>query len=366
MKKINFNSTAALLSALFLTSTIILPAHLLTQILAAAFLCLAITTSVHFSEEIAHHTGPSIGSIILALAVTIIEVALILSLMNEAPAKTITLARDTVFATIMLVTNGIAGLSIVLAGKQKKVLDFQKIGTSSFLAVISTLTLITLILPNYTTSSEGPTFSPAQLITASCISLIIYFVLLYAQTVGHKDYFDPINESSSSRLKSLPKGHTSKDKYFFQYKLFWNIFYLLVSLVSVVGLSKYLAPTISLAAQVLNAPQAMVGIIVAMLILAPETIAAFNAAKKGEIQTSLNLALGSGATSIALTIPVISIYAIINQHQIILGLDSVNITFFSMSFMAGAFTLSTGKTTSLHGMVHLIILISYLAFNLFP
>jgi len=110
----------------------------------------------------------------------------------------------------------------------------------------------------------------------------------------------------------------------------------------------------------------MVGIIVAMLILAPETIAAFNAAKKGEIQTSLNLALGSGATSIALTIPVISIYAIINQHQIILGLDSVNITFFSMSFMAGAFTLSTGKTTSLHGMVHLIILISYLAFNLFP
>lgn len=325
----------------------------------AALLALNISSAVHHAEVIAKRIGPSLGTLVLALSVTVIEVALIINLMDSNPQAAPTLARDTVFAAIMIVTNGIAGTSILIGGLRHKELGFQPLGTGSLMAALTTLSVLTMVLPNYTTTTAGPTYSSAQLIFVSVFSLLVYVALVWVQTRSHKDYFEAITEAKFKQLEAQAYVPTKT-------QTFVSFIALFVSLIVVVGLAKVLSGSISAAIAFIGAPQSSVGIVVALLVLAPETLAALNSAKANQLQTSFNLALGSGAASIALTIPVVTVYSLVVDQSLTLGLDPKSVAFLALTFIAGSFTFGSGKTTLMHGFVHLIILLSYVVFSFIP
>jgi len=326
---------------------------------AVLFLGIAIAMSVHHAEVIAKRVGPSLGALILAVAVTVIEVGLIVSMMmNDTPTSHV-VARDTVFSAIIIVTNGIVGVCLLLGGLPYRELDFQVEGASSLLAVLATLVGLTLILPNYTTSTPGPTYSTAQLIFASISCLVLYLSLVVSQTMTHKDYFDPLTQVDEKKLQVqqyIPSRFTT----------IMSAVGLFVTLCVVIGLAKTLSPSIEMGLAAIGAPRTVVGIVIALLVLLPETGAALAAARANQLQTSLNLALGSGVASIALTIPVVSAFAIFSERSLSLGLETKSIAFLLLTFIVGGLTLGTGKTSALKGLVHLVILFAYLALSFMP
>lgn len=325
-----------------------------------AILCLgnAISTSVHHAEAIAGRVGPSLGALVLALAVTVIEVGLIVSMMqNDTPDSAI-VARDTVFAAVIIVTNGILGVCLLLGGLRFKELGFHAGGTNSMLAVLAVLSGLTLILPNYTTSEVGPTYNSAQLIFVSVLCLVLYGYVLFAQTRTHKDYFEPERrEGESGGGHGAPQEGAGG----------WLSFAcLLMSLTAVIGFAKTLSPSIEAGIHALGAPRATVGIVIALLVLAPETFAAVSAARHNQLQTSLNLALGSGAASIALTVPVVSAYVLATGRPLLLGLEPKNVAFLALTFITGSITLGQGKSTALQGLIHLVLLAAFLGLSFIP
>lgn len=327
-----------------------------TVVVAIFFLGLSVMTAVHHAEVIATRIGPSLGALLLALSVTVIEVGLIVSLMtNDTPDSAI-VARDTVFSAVIIVTNGILGVCLLLGGLRHKELEFHDGGTSSLLAVLAVLSGLTMVLPNFTTSTTGPTYSSYQLIFASIAALVLYAALVFSQTKTHKDYFEPqIDESAgtvhevASRLRAVS-----------------SFVGLMLSLLVVIGLAKILSPSIEKGILEIGAPRATVGIVIALLVLLPETWAAISAARINQLQTSLNLALGSGAASIALTIPVVGVFSIMTDRNLSLGLDGKGTAFLLITFITCGFTLGRGSTTALKGLVHLILLFAYLAFSFIP
>ncbi len=324
--------------------------------LAIIFLATAVSCAVHSAGVIAERLGPSLGSLILALSVTIIEVALILSLMGNESVSSSQIARDTVFSALMIVTNGIIGACILLGGIKHKELSFQSVGTTALLGVLAVLSALTLILPIYTTTTSSGTYSSGQLIYASFTSLFLYGALVWAQTKSHKNFFAASENSQNRQQPTLPS----------KTRTIISFISLLLSLTTVVGLSKILSPNIESTIAAFGAPKTVVGIVIAILVLAPETLAAMNAAKINQLQTSLNLALGSGAASIALTIPAVSLYSIMYDKPLTLGLDPKGIVFLMLTFITAGLTFGSGKTTSLHGLIHLMIMISYLAISIMP
>jgi Ca2+:H+ antiporter len=215
------------------------------------------------------------------------------------------------------------------------------------------------VLPNFTTSATGPTYSTGQLIFASITSIFLYASLVFAQTKSHKNYFEAIPDDQIETLEETLVIPTKT-------RTMFSFVTLVVSLIAVVGLAKILSPSIESAIAYIGAPKSVVGIIIALLVLAPETLAAVNAARINQLQTSLNLALGSGAASIALTIPVVSVYSIMTNQSLTLGLDSKSLIFLVTTFVAGCLTVGVGRSTALHGIVHLVILAAYIALSFMP
>ncbi len=330
--------------------------HILLISVAGIFLGLGISSAVHSAEVIAQRLGPSLGTLILALAVTIIEVALIVSLMSQQADGADKIARDTVFAAIMIVTNGIIGVCILIGGIKHKELSFQTMGTSALLGVLAVLSVLTLVLPNFTVSASGPSYSTGQLIFVSMASIFLYCSLVFAQTKTHKSFFEAVNELPPDENIYRPSLART-----------WISFISLIfSLIAVVGLAKLLSPSIESAIAFLGAPKSVVGIVIALLVLAPETFAAIKSARINQLQTSLNLALGSGAASIALTIPAVSLYSIYTNNQLTLGLDGKSLILLITTFLVGGFTFGAGRSTTLHGIVHLVILAGYVALTFMP
>ncbi len=328
-------------------------------VVSCVLLGTSISTAVHNAEVIAKRIGPSLGTLVLALSVTVIEVVFIINMMRQSSASAPTIARDTVFAALMILTNGVVGVSIWLGGLKHKELGFQTVGTSSLMGVLVTLTVLTMVLPNYTVSTTGPTFTSSQLIFVSIASIMIYLSLIWAQTKSHKSYFASLTQNEYLLLE--------KKKYVpSRLQATLSFVRLLFSLVAVIGLAKILSPTIEEGLRVFNAPPSFIGIVIALLVLAPETLSALNAAKANQLQTTLNLALGSGAASIALTVPAVSAYSLWTQQPILLGLDPKNTVFLVLTFIAGGFTFGAGRATTLHGVVHIVILMSYVLLSLIP
>ncbi|HKO94421.1 MAG TPA: hypothetical protein VJU61_24875 [Polyangiaceae bacterium] len=353
------SDVASVLSVLALVLVVTLGSgSALWSLFAMAVLALSVATAVHHAEVIAMRVGATLGTLILALAVTVIEVGLIVSMMTNDTPDSATVARDTVFAAVIIVTNGILGISLLLGGLRFKELGFHAGGTNSLLAVLAVLSGLTLVLPTYTTSTPARTYSPAQLVFAMVASIALYAGLLFAQTKTHKEYFQPVPVEEGEPVSEHPMPTRRKA---------WVGFAsLLLSLTSVIGFAKTLSPAIEQGIVAIGAPRATVGIVIALLVLAPEMLAAVSAARHNLLQTSLNLALGSGAASIALTIPVVGAFALITGRPLVLGLEPKNMAFLVLTFLTGSLTLGRGSSTGLDGLIHLVLLGTFLAFSFVP
>ena len=281
--------------------------------MVGAFLAGAVLAAVHHAEVVAHRVGEPFGSLVLAVAVTVIEVALIVTLMVSGEGdETATLARDTVFAAVMITCNGVLGLSVLVGALRARVATFNAEGTATALATVCTLATLSLVLPTYTTSRPGPEFSPAQLAFAAVASIALYVLFVIVQTVRHRDYFVPAGGRGRRRARRAahgPRGAAS-------------LALLLVALVAVVGLAKIESAPIEDAVDAIGAPQSAVGVVIALLVLLPETLAAVRNARRDRVQTSFNLALGSAMASIGLTIPAIAVASIWLEGPLILGLGA--------------------------------------------
>src|SRR5262245_6579674 len=322
---------------------------------AGVVLIATVFAAVYHAEVVAHKTGEPFGTLVLAVAVTIIEVALIVSVTLAAPTEKAGLARDTVFAAIMIVCNGIVGLCLLWGGARHHEQGFQLHGASAALAVLAALTTLTLILPNVATSAPGPFFSTAQLIFAGIVSLVLYGSFVFVQTVRHRDYF--LSAEPGEEAHAPPPSNATAAV---------SVGLLLVALVAIVALAKALTPMVEIAVARVDVPKAVVGIIIATLVLLPEGLAALRAARANRLQTSLNLALGSALASIGLTIPAVAVVSIAIGQPLELGLGAKDQVLLALSLLVGVITLGTGRTTVLQGIVHLVIFAVFLFFAAVP
>ncbi|WP_035572448.1 calcium:proton antiporter [Halomonas halocynthiae] len=332
-------------------------------LISAILLGGAIFSAVHHAEIIAAKVGEPFGSIILAMSVTIIEVALIISVMLSPDGGHDTLARDAVFATIMIVLNGIVGLSLIVGGMRHLEQSFQNQGTAAALSVLGTLAVIALILPNYTLAVAGPFYAPIQLVLIGVFSIVLYGIFLFVQTIRHRSYF-LLDESSAlgtdnsdtSSHHAIPSKRTT----------LVSLALLIMTLFSVVILAELLAPTLTQAVLAADLPISLVGVVIAALVLMPEGIASVRAAKHNRLQTSLTLALGSAMATIGLTIPLVAFAAVLLDQPLALGLRSEEMVLLLLSLFIGTITLATGRTTILQGAVHLVIFAIFMLLAVMP
>jgi Ca2+:H+ antiporter len=326
-------------------------------VFAAALLVILFGTvfaAVHHAEVIAARIGEPYGTLLLTLAVTIIEVALIATIMlGDKPVPT--LARDTVFAVVMIVCNGLVGICIMAGGLRYREQDVQVSGSSLYLSVLIVLATITLILPNYTLTTPGPSYSAAQLGFVSVVTIILYGVFLYTQTILHRNYF--INEVTGD----ADDGAHASNRMFAS-----SVLLLLVSLLAVVLLAKKFSLVVDAGTALIGAPPAFAGILVALLILLPEGVAAIAAARKNDLQKSINLALGSSLATIGLTIPAVAITAYTLDMQLVLGLNDQEVVLLVLTFVLSMLTFVTGRTNILFGLVHLVVFAVFLLLVFVP
>ncbi|WP_370112469.1 calcium:proton antiporter [Streptacidiphilus sp. MAP12-33] len=329
-----------------------LPAVLVAVV--AVFLAGAVLAAVHHAEVIAHRVGEPFGSLVLAIAVTAIEVALIVTLMAGGPVKNATLARDTVFAAVMITCNGIVGVCLLVTSLRHRVAVYNSEGTGAALATVATLATLSLVLPRFTTSAPGPQFNTTQLTFAAVASVGLYGLFVLTQTVRHRDYFLPL-----TRAGEVIDGDDHADPPSSREAL-TSLGLLGVALVAVVGLAKVESPTIEKGVAAAGLPASVVGVVIALLVLLPETIAAVRAARRDRVQTSLNLALGSAMASIGLTVPAVAIASIWLSGPLVLGLDPTHMVLLALTMIVGTLTVVPGRSTPLQGGVHLSILAAYL------
>lgn len=327
------------------------------EVLVVAGLVAGILAAVFHAEVVAHRVGEPYGTLVLALAVTAIEVALIVSLMIAGGESASGLARDAVFASVMIILNGMVGLCLLSGGQRHGEQSFGLFGISAALATLAAISVLTLVLPNYTTTTPGPFYSASQLTFIAIVSLVLYGTFVMIQTVKHRDYFLPIEAASDEAVHALPPSNSTAAL---------SAVCLLACLVSVVLLAKTLSPSLEKAVADLGAPKALVGIIIAAVVLLPESIAAYQAARANRLQTSLNLALGSALASIGLTIPAVALVSIANGWRLTLGIDTKSSVLLLLSLMVASLSLGTGRTTIMQGTVHLVIFAVYLFTAVMP
>ena len=326
-------------------------------VLLAVALIASVMAAVHHAEVVAHRVGEPFGTLLLAIAITVIEVSLIVSLMLAGGPETAGLARDTVFAAIMIILTGIIGLCLLLGGFKFKEQKFGLFGVSASIITLTAISVLTLILPNYTTTVLGPQYSSSQLVFVAIVSLVLYGTFVMVQAVRHRDYFLPQEAESKKDIHATPP--TSRATVF-------ATGLLLLCLGVVVLIAKALAVPIETAVVKLGAPKSVVGVIVALVILLPEGLAALRAARKNRLQTSLNLALGSALASIGLTIPAVAALSIFGGFTVTLGIDTKSTVLLILSLFTIMLSFGTGRTTILQGVVLLVIFAVYLFTTVVP
>jgi Ca2+:H+ antiporter len=331
----------------------------LVLILAGLLLGGAVFAAVHHAEVLALRLGEPFGSILLAIAVTIIEVALIVSIMLSGSAGSDAIARDTVFSAVMIVLNGIIGLCLVLGAQRHHEQSFQLHGASAALAVLGTLATFALVLPNYTLTTLGPHYSPVQLSFVGAVSLILYCIFIFVQTIRHRDYFlDNADDETASDNSPHDKPSNKISAI--------SAVLLIVSLVTVVLLAKVLSYPLDRAVAAAGLPQTVVGVVIAAIVLLPEGLAAVNAALLNRLQNSMNLALGSALASIALTIPTVAVVSLLLEQRLVLGLTPGSTVLLLLTLFVSTLTLGTGRTTVLQGAIHLVIFAVFILLAAIP
>ena len=324
----------------------------------AIVLILAVFAAVHHAEVVAHRVGEPLGTLVLALAVTVIEVALILSMMlNASDEPTPELARDTLFAAIMIIGNGVTGLCLFAGGIRHREQSFRVESVAPALAALMALSTLTLVLPTFTTSSPVGTYTPAQLVFVAISSMGLWCVFTFFQTIRHRDYFLPEDDITNEQAHAAPPTRAQASL---------SMLLLLVCLIGVVGLAKQLSPSIEDGLAKAGAPPAVLGIAIALLVLLPETIAAVRAAHADRLQTSLNLALGSALASIGLTVPAVAIAAVWLHLPLTLGLNAKDLVLLALTFGVAGITLVHGRTSMMQGAIHLVVFLAFLFLAIVP
>jgi Ca2+:H+ antiporter len=342
--------------ALLLVSLVVGVGTLLA-VLCGAVLVGAVLVAVHHAEVVAHRLGEPFGTLVLALAVTAIETALILSMMIAGGENMAVLPRDSIYAAVMIICNGVVGLCILLGGLVHREQTFRVEGAGAGLAALIVMATLTLVLPVFTTTTPSGTYSTSQLAFVALTSAALWAVFVFIQTVRHRDYFIPATNAANPDVHAEPPSAREA----------WMSFgLLLVSLVAVVGLAKKLSPTIERAVESAGAPRAVVGIVIAALVLLPETWAAVRAARANRLQTSMNLAVGSALASIGLTVPVVVVASIAFDLPLVLGLSPKDIAMLAVTFVVCTVTLGTGRTYLLQGAVHLVLFAAFLFLAFVP
>lgn len=333
----------------------------LGAVLTAALFA-AVMAAIHHAEVVAHRVGEPFGTLVLAVAVTVIEVALIVSLMLAGGESANSLARDTVFAAVMIASNGIVGLSLVLGGLRHGVLAYRVEGTSPALAALGAMAGLSLVLPSFTQTTPGPTYSGSQLAFAGVASLALYGVFVFVQTVRHRDYFLPV-DADAAPAHGDEHHHAEPPSN----GVAWlSLALLMLSLIGVVGLAKALAPALEAGVAAAGLPHATAGVVIALIVLLPETGAALRAAKGNRMQSSLNLALGSGLASIGLTIPVVAALSPWFPFAIVLGLPPMQIVLLALTLITATLTLGSGRATVMQGAVHLVLCAAFVFLTVVP
>jgi Ca2+:H+ antiporter len=329
-------------------------------VVVALVLGAAVLAAVHHAEVVAHRVGEPYGSLVLAVAVTVIEVALIVTLMVSGGPGTEALARDTVFAAVMITTNGIVGLALLVGAIKHRLLSFNAEGTGAALATVTSLATLSLVLPTFT-AVPGPVFSPGQLAFAAIASLALYGMFVLTQTVRHRDFFLPVTPEGAiveeDGEHAEPPGSRTA---------LISLALLVLALVAVVGLAKVESPAIEAGVAAAGFPQSFVGVVIALLVLLPETLAAVRAARRNRIQISLNLALGSAMASIGLTIPAIAVASIWLEGPLTLGLGATQMVLLGLTVLVSVLTVVPGRATRLQGGVHLVLLAAFLFLSINP
>jgi len=314
----------------------------------------AVFAAVYHAETVALRLGDPLGAVVLAIAVTIIELALILSVVLQAPPGMVTIARDTVFAAIMITLNGIVGLSLLVGGLRHYEQEFRARGATAALGVLGTVAVLALVLPDFTVTRPGPVYAPPQLVFVAVVSLVLYGLFLFVQMVRHRDDFRDLISDAAHR--SPPDTH--------QYLTALAL--LPVALLAVILLAESLSPLVEVAIERAGRPVALVGVVIAMVVLMPEGMAAVRSAMANRLQTSLNLALGSALASICLTIPCVALLTFILDRPLALGLEGEHIVLLILSLFMATMTLAMGRTTVLQGAIHLVIFGAFLTISAMP
>lgn len=340
-----------------LAGGVLLPGNGWLLLACVPALLAAVIASVHHAEVIAHRVGEPLGTLVLALAVTVIEAALVLSIMLAGGANSAAVPRDTVYSAVMIICNGVVGVCILVGGIRHREQTFRIEGTGSGLAALAALSALVLIIPTFTTSSPGATYTNSQLVFVALSSLVLWALFVFIQTVRHRDYFLPASAPSDESVHA-PRPTAAAA---------WSSAGLLaVALVAVVGLAKLLSPTMEELVDAWQAPKAVVGILIAIIVLAPETWAALRAARADRLQTSMNLAIGSAMASIGLTVPVVAVASVWLGLPLTLGIETKDIALLTLTFLVGSITLATGRTNMLQGAIHLVIFAAFLFLTLVP
>jgi Ca2+:H+ antiporter len=329
----------------------------LIGVLCGVALVSTVIVAVHHAEVVAHRVGEPLGTLVLALAVTTIETALILSMMIAGGADMAALPRDSIYAAVMIICTGVVGTCVLLGGLAHREQTFRIEGAGAGLAALIVMSTLTLVLPVFTTSTSGGTYTTSQLAFVAVSSAALWAIFIFVQTVRHRDYFIPATEVGDVDVHAEPP---TAGKAWLSFGL------LLVSLVAVVGLAKMLSPAIEHAVEAANAPRAVVGIAIATLVLLPETWAAVRAARADRLQSSMNLAIGSALACIGLTVPVVVLASIAFKLPLVLGLEAKDVALLALTFLMSAFTLGTGRTYVMQGAVHLVVFAAFLVLAFVP
>ena len=319
----------------------------LLALVVAAILLGNVLAAVHHAEVVALRLGEPFGTLVLALAVTVIEVGLIVMIMLSGEPSP-TLMRDSIHAVVMLVLHGLAGLCIVVCAIRQREVEFHVEGANAYLGVLIPMALLVLVVPNFVVSAPGPYYSRLQLIFVSTACLILYGGVLFIQTGWHRDYFLPVANDGALDHEA-PGRRTALASFAL----------LLIALLVVVLLAKNIAPAVEAGVRAAGAPLAIVGVIVAAITLLPESVAAIRAAWRNRLQSSLNLALGSGVASIGLTVPAVVVVSQWIGQPLELGISMSSSVLMALGFMVAIVTYGTGRTTLLSGIVHLVLLATY-------
>lgn len=349
--------TTPLVASAVLAWAVMAPLTALGLSAAGLALVAAVLAAVHHAEVIAHKVGEPMGTLVLALAITIIEVALIVSIMLAGGAGAAAVPRDTVYSAIMIICTGVMGLCLLVGGAYHKEQSFRVEGANAGMSALMALATLSLVLPTFTTSTTEGTYTASQLVFAGLASLVLWLVFVFVQTVRHRDYFLPVEDRSNESHHAPPPSTRHA---------WWALACLVVCLVTVVGLAKMLSPTIEAGVTAAGAPKAVIGVMIALLVLLPETVAAYRAARANRLQTSFNLAIGSALASIGLTIPAVAGVSVWLDLPLQLGIAGKDLVLLILTFGVGTLTVAHGRTNVMQGAVHMVIFAAFLFLTLVP